>query len=333
MNPDEVLRASLQEGIRMFCTTAGVRIPEDEVPINPLPDQVSENGSDPEETNSDQAEDDHEGGEEADAGGVGDDSAPLGEDEKRILEADDVNDSECEEVGQRKPQNPLKRTSTKRVMRKRSNAASTTPQSKNEALATAIPAKARLPSCDIGIVELLCFFPNHTKWPEAGIRAYRNEWKHGEVARIQLHARGKLTRDAYEKRIDCLKHQILCHGKHYFGDPTFKPTTHGHLMTPVVSYDASNYAPRNNQGLFDASLMDIAEGVVNWPVGQDRGIVSQAIEYAHNNGLDHYTTADIPRIAQQMGFVAPAEASGDDWDRNAKGQVAQIAGHVPAALP
>ena len=101
-------------------------------------------------------------------------------------------------------------------------------------------------------------------------------------------------------------------------------------MTPVTSYNASNYAPRNNLALFDASLVDVAGGVINWPVGQDRGIVTQAIEYAHNNGLNQYTTADIPRIAQQMAFVAPSEASGGDWDQNAKARDDQIAGPVPA---
>jgi hypothetical protein len=219
------------------------------------------------------------------------------------------------------------------VARKRSKAATTAPQSKNEALAKAIPARARLPSCDIGIVELLTFFPNHTQWPEAGLRPYQNEWKHPDVARIQLHARGKLTRDAYEKRVDSLKHQILSNGRNLFNDPTFKPTTHKAFMTPVASYDASNYAPRNRHSLIDASLVDIAEGVVNWPVGQDRGIVTQVIEYAHNNGLYQYTTDDIPRIAQQMGFVAPSEAAGNNWDQNAKERVGQIAGPMPAALP
>ena len=104
-------------------------------------------------------------------------------------------------------------------------------------------------------------------------------------------------------------------------------------MTPITTYDASNYAPRNRQGLMNASLVNIAGGVVNWPAGQDRGIVSQVIEYAHNNGFDQYTTADIPRIAQQMGFAAPSEAVGGNWDQNARARVEQIAGPVPAALP
>ena len=36
---------------------------------------------------------------------------------------------------------------------------------KNEALASAISVKARLPSCVIGAVEMMTFFPLHDQWP------------------------------------------------------------------------------------------------------------------------------------------------------------------------
>ena len=97
-------------------------------------------------------------------------------------------------------------------------------------------------------------------------------------------------------------------------------------MTAVTSYDASNYQPRprHASSLAIAPLVEIAQGVVNWPTGQDRGIVTQAIEYAHQNGLAQYNTTNIPLLAQQMGFAAPNEASSTQWDQNARERAKQL---------
>ena len=202
---------------------------------------------------------------------------------------------------------------------------------KNEALIDAITVKARLPPCEIGAVELLTFFPHHTQWPEAGLRLYRNGWDHTEVARIQLHAQNTLDQESYTKRYDALKHQILKNGSVFFNIAGFKPSVNRNLLTPVTSYHASNYAPRQEHAslLVDATLEDIARGVENWPTGQDCGIVTQAIAYAYRNNLGQYTAADIPHLALQMGFTAPTEASTGQWDQNARQRVEQIAGPVP----
>ena len=174
----------------------------------------------------------------------------------------------------------------------------------------------------------MTFFPLHDQWPEAGLRVFRNGWKNADVAKIQLFARNTWTEGAYVKKCNALKHSVIRNGEIFFGVPHFAPTKQAHLMTPVTSYDATGYRPRDkiSPRLMDAKLVDIAEGVVNWPTGEDRGIVTQAIEFAHHNRLGQYTTADIPQLAQQMSFSAPSEASQPDWDQRALQRVKQIAG-------
>ena len=319
---DEVQRPILEpyDGVQWHSTTAGAQTPEEDVPVNPLPDQVNEEGTDPEETDSDREEEEDETEEEEDA-----------------VE----NGSESEyEVASATPKVDTKRGSRRKVGLDTTKNATPKPQTrpkrmppKNEALTSAITIKARLPPCQIGAVELMTFFPHHSQWPEVGLRVYRNGWDHSDVARIQLHARGTLDKQAYTKRYDALKHQILRNGRIFFNMADFKPSAHNHLLTAVTSYDAANYAPRDDIAhlLVDATLVEIAEGVVNWPTGQDRGIVTQAIEYAYNNDLRQHTAADIPQLAQQMGFVAPADATGIQWDNSAKQRVSQIAGPAPKA--
>jgi hypothetical protein len=320
---DEVQRPILEpyDGVQWFSTTAGAQNPEEEVPVNPLPDQVNEEGADP-ETDSDRDEE---------------------EETERIVDDEEEDAVENGSESGYESESPTPKVDTKRGSRRKAGLSTTKnatpkPQAKpkpmpikNEALVDAITIKARLPPCQIGAVELLTFFPHHSQWPEVGLRIYRNGWKHPDVARIHLHARGTLTKEAYIKRYDALKHQILRNGRIFFDDDGFKPTTHKHLLTAVTTYDASNYAPRDDivHLLVDATLVDIAEGVVNWPAGEDRGVVTQAIEHAYINDLRQYTAADIPQLAQQMGFVAPNEASTQQWDQSAKRRVDQIAGLAP----
>jgi hypothetical protein len=47
------LTMGTRKGVEFFCTTAGATCPEEEVPDNPLLDQVNVLGGDPEEPDSD----------------------------------------------------------------------------------------------------------------------------------------------------------------------------------------------------------------------------------------------------------------------------------------
>jgi hypothetical protein len=148
----------------------------------------------------------------------------------------------------------------------------------NEALDGAIPASAKLPPCEIGAIELLTFFPNHTQWPEAHLRLIRNGWKNLDIAKVSLYARSTLSFETAKKREGALRHSIRTNGKEFFDDETFKQKTHSHLLTRVTTYDATNYKPRDREqprSLSTATLVGIAKGVTRMPTGQDRGIVTQ----------------------------------------------------------
>ena len=70
----------------------------------------------------------------------------------------------------------------------------------NVDLVFAVSTKARLPAFPIGAIELLTFFPHHTQWPEAGLRLYRNGWVSPDIAKMQLHARGTLSKSNGDRR-------------------------------------------------------------------------------------------------------------------------------------
>lgn len=193
-------------------------------------------------------------------------------------------------------------------------------------LSSAISANARLPPCKLGAVEIVTFFPLHTRWPELGLRLYRNGWKSLSIAKATLHAREKLNyRDdrAVENRRSTNAHQVLRNGKYWFEDEDFTPSG-SEDMTLVTTYDASAYAPRDNvpaSSMFTAKLVDIARGVQNFPKGEDCGVVTQAIDYAVRNRRDDLTTADIPRLAAQHGFQDPLDSFTTQWDQHGQDRI------------
>ena len=194
----------------------------------------------------------------------------------------------------------------------------------NTHLTGAVDFYARLPPCNLGAVELCTFFPNHTQWPEPGLRLLRNGWKYEDIAMAQLHARNNVNKAYMDRRKAALRQQALANGKNFFNDESFTPTSRQTLMTPVNTYDATNYRPKstvNMNRLTDATLLELGNGIHNWPTGADRGIVTQCIEHAVQNNDQTLMVRDIPRLAQQLGFAMPAEATGTQWDQRANHRV------------
>ncbi|KAK3680691.1 hypothetical protein LTR37_021104 [Vermiconidia calcicola] len=281
-----------------FLTTAGATGPE-EVPDNPLPDQVNPLGWDSEETDSDLDSDDNQ-----------EEAVRCDEDNSSSLGQGVSADQDYQ------PEDKRQSTRNGRGRAAKAVALRSGRSGLHTELSSAIGVEAQLPGCQIGAVELLTFFPNHTQWPEAGLRLYRNGWKTLDIAKLQLHARNRLTRQGCDKRVAALRHQVLKNGQIFFNDEFFNQTSHAHLMTTVTSYDASNYAPRSTiaSSLAPNKLIDIANGVVNWPTGEDRGLVTQAIEFTSENALIQYTTLDIPWLSFQHTFSSPNESLTTTWD-------------------
>lgn len=151
----------------------------------------------------------------------------------------------------------------------------------NESLSTAVSASVKLPTCEIGAVELLTFFPNHTQWPLAHLRITSNGWKSPDVAKYSLYARGTLSYETAKKRSAALRHQLSKNGIITF-DETFTLKTHRDQLPSVATYDTTSYVPRplkdeKTRDLTTAYLVDLAKGVTatRMPTGQDRGILTQ----------------------------------------------------------
>lgn len=192
----------------------------------------------------------------------------------------------------------------------------------NRDLFGTLPATVSLPPCDIGAVELLTFFPNHTQWPEAGLRLYRNQWAMIDIASGQLYARGNLSSASRDRRYAAMRQQMLANGKEFFNDPAFTTTGNAHQLGATNAFNGANYAARRNvqaKLTDDSRLLECVVGVVNWPTGSDRGIVTQCVELANATQDATLRIRNVPLIAAQHGFVMPAEAAlGQLWDTNAR---------------
>ncbi|KAK4541804.1 hypothetical protein LTR36_007336 [Oleoguttula mirabilis] len=186
----------------------------------------------------------------------------------------------------------------------------------NGELDSAISVTARLPQCEIGAVELLVFFPHQTQWPKAILRLLGNDWTIEDIAKAQLHGRGARSSEGCHRRRATLRQQKLAGGRIQSGIADWTEKKYGGVIA-ITNYDAAGYTPRPQDAasLYNAKLVHVAGGVVNWPVGQDRGVVTQAIEYAVRNNRTDVTTVDIPRLAQVQGFAMPTEAAGTQWDQ------------------
>lgn len=204
----------------------------------------------------------------------------------------------------------------------------------------AVSEWARLPKCQLGAVEGLIFFPNHTQWPRFLMRLMKAGWKYKEIAMAQLYARDKTSKLALKKRDAALRHQGGTNGRIVLRDQgakpgqsaedfersieNFKPIDH-HGLIDAIPYDTSGYKPRKSSRLIPEhySLLEIAKGVRKWPAAEDSGVVTQVIRYARDNNLGKLTTADIDRIARQEGFTMPEDASGNNWDQNGRERILQ----------
>ncbi|EME40091.1 hypothetical protein DOTSEDRAFT_28011 [Dothistroma septosporum NZE10] len=217
----------------------------------------------------------------------------------------------------------------------------------NAGIDSGVAMNKPLPNCPIGIIELLVYFPHHTKYAENMMRLYRAGWRSAVMGQVQLHARDSLDKKELDKRNSSFRHQILTAGKKTFNDQAFgpsKPTYRNRReLQPACLLDyclviSSTYNPcyegvtlsdgtlgdanpffvntsAHSMSHMPATLDDLANGVVNHPTGEDAGILTQVIQWALTNGqAANYNTDDVQTIADQQGFVSPAEGRTFHWD-------------------
>lgn len=180
-----------------------------------------------------------------------------------------------------------------------------------------IQVTAGLPACQIGAVELLAFFPFHTEWPKVLLRLLGNGWTSNTLAQASLHARDTLSVATCTRRDGAIRQQVSVNANAEFNLTDFTRGNYPNLIQPVGTYDATAYTPRawRANRIVTAKLVDIDQGVVNWPAPEDAGIVTQVIQLAVDGAFTELTTSDIPQIAQFFGFQMPADAATPQWDQ------------------
>ncbi|KXT10345.1 hypothetical protein AC579_4958 [Pseudocercospora musae] len=216
----------------------------------------------------------------------------------------------------------------------------------NAFLDTAIPAQKDVPRMVLGMVELLTFFPNHNQWFQFMKRALRNKWSTEEMARMQLHARGQLTQDNFKTREAAMRHQVGVGGKAFYHNGAWTRTNWFASSHPdSIEFVSSPPDSGNNLDLYDISqdtpawgpnsgnlstalptLYEVVDGVVNWPQGQDRGQLTQALGWAVQQGeqyLRSHDISNIPNIIATQQFRHPTNAGTLAWDARARTRMNQ----------
>lgn len=213
----------------------------------------------------------------------------------------------------------------------------------NDGINNAVDVRSELPQMVIGAVEFLTFFPHHTQWPTIIFRLYRHGWSTGAMAKAMLHARGTLNRIEWDRRQAALRHQLRTATRDRYataqnrdptpsslrqnGHPDFSPFVLHSSGNNVDHYDVRNpmepsgdvYEPPRGQTTLaqPARLLDVINGVQNWPSDQDRGQLTEALLYAQANGLLQQSTRDLANIVVQQNYTVVTDASTTDWDLRA----------------
>ncbi|KAF7197951.1 hypothetical protein HII31_00665 [Pseudocercospora fuligena] len=213
-------------------------------------------------------------------------------------------------------------------------------------LKTARSAKTPLPQIVLGARELCTYFPHHARWPRYLLRLLRNDWRYKDIAKAQLYARAELTKDNLKSRDDAIRQQSLTNGHIYYNDnswtmqdwfrdhhadsaPYPAGANYPHVYTPGLDQAAWGPASQNtwtlaagNVSTTQLTFLEMWQGVVNHPTGQDAGVLTQILHWASQQGdfyMSTHTVTDIPNIvaANQNRFVLPQEATRPDWDQRA----------------
>jgi hypothetical protein len=180
---------------------------------------------------------------------------------------------------------------------------------------------------EIGIVEICTFCPNWLNLPVPVARAIRNGWTREALAKAQLHALGALGWDEWMRAIARIQKQIssgckmmdgVSNDKYRHNSQDFRQR-HGlqNDLTASAWQFKAEYEPSVPVQTGHMPLSSLYGGVVNWPVGGDRLLMTQCLEFARSNehlGLD---TSHWAWIIQSQGLTAPPAPVGLNRDVDA----------------
>ncbi|KAK3117121.1 hypothetical protein LTR53_001850 [Teratosphaeriaceae sp. CCFEE 6253] len=183
------------------------------------------------------------------------------------------------------------------------------------------------PPVDVGAVEALTYYPNHTQ-TEFILRLLGNGWTEKDIAICQLHARGHLWEETIRTYRNKFRWQALTAGKNKFGKD-WSPAANRQDLPSSSDYSVAGYSPRLITGRTAvlhkaARLIDLAKDVINPPSDQDSAYLTLAIQHAVTTADYTLTTDDIPRLVEEESFVMPAGAThpvGETWDHDGRDRV------------
>jgi hypothetical protein len=181
---------------------------------------------------------------------------------------------------------------------------------------------------DIGIVEICTFCPSWFKIPEVAARAVRNEWTREELGKVQLHAIGALGWDEWLRAINRIQKQVSAGCKLIDGYSSEERVRHNSPdfrrrygpqddLTATAWQFKAEYEPGTPVQTGHVPLSDIYEAVVNWPVDNDRLIMTQCLEFAKNNEHLDLDTSHWDWIIRSQGLTAPPAPVGLNRDVDA----------------
>ncbi|KAK4892170.1 hypothetical protein LTR27_009354 [Elasticomyces elasticus] len=165
----------------------------------------------------------------------------------------------------------------------------------------AAQADVALPETRATVVELLCFFPNHTQWPGVLRRLTDAGWGDEEIAAARLYFRGAVQEDRVKRHWRQIRKQ-----KKWAKD-----------VESVEDYGLSSFAPRRTQRFKEPQhelLAEIGRNVVEWPEQAQQSFLTLAIIYAIAYPEMEYTTDDVEWLAASLGWVLPCDFSNDRLD-------------------
>lgn len=166
---------------------------------------------------------------------------------------------------------------------------------------------------DVTAVEIATFFPKHTAWRAIMNRYVRNGWESGNLVKFILYSRGIQNTEA-------ITASALSHAKAKaieWATATGMPTGRVTDWT-VGNISADRDARGINKDLIDYRIADLARGVQVMPSGEDRQILTAAVELArqtNSNALlsqfSQYVGQNWSKLHMTPGIVSLSQIAGN----------------------
>jgi len=181
---------------------------------------------------------------------------------------------------------------------------------------------------EISLVEICAFCPNWFMIPELVARAIRNGWTREALSKAELHAVGSLDWDSWQTATGRIQKHISAgcklidgvssedRSRHNSKDFRVRHGPQNDLTAGAWRFKAQ-YEPGKPVQPGHMPLSHVYEGVVNWPVGNDRLLMTQCLEFAKANEHLNLDTSHWDWIIRSQGLTAPPAPAGLSRDVDA----------------